>query len=325
MRITGKSALLFLLLAALLILFLFFIPACKKEAEKNYVIGFVNPNPGEKEGAHGFLRNMPKFGFIEGQNLTYIKHESKKNIDDAIQNMVDKKVDLIFTMTTPATQKAKKLTEGTGIPVVFVLYNARRAGVVESLIKPGGNLTGVQLRGSTPKSLEWLKAIAPDTKNIFVPISFDTGAARQSLADLQESAANVNLNVTVSEVSTRDELHASLSSMPEDAGAIFMLHTWLVGSNLDIVIDGAIKRKIPVVSAGHVDFEGGLVMSYSPRDDRIGWQAARLAKSILQGTPPSELPVETADFSLGINLKTARAIGLEISSDILQQADLIVR
>jgi len=298
--------------------------ACKG---KTYVIGFVDPNPGEKEGAQGFLNNMPKHGYVGGKNVTYIKCETqdKKIIDAAIKDMVKKKVDLIFAMTTPAAQMAKKHTEGTNIPVVFIAYDPVASGAAKSLIEPGGNLTGVQLRGSTEKSLEWLLAIAPHTKHIFVPITFDTDAAKQSLEDLKQAAAKLNLKLTISEVSTVKELNASLATMPKDIDAIFILHTWLVGSHLDAILDKAIERKIPVVSAGHVSYYDGVVMSYGPLDDFSGAQAARLADNILRGTSPRDLPVKTADFHLGINLKTAKAIGLEIPNDVLHQAAFIVR
>jgi len=301
---------------------------CQQQKEKTYVIGYINPNPEEEEGAQGFLRNMPKFRFIEGKNVTYIKSETKdmKAMENAMKDMVAKRVDLIFAMTTPAAKMAKRLTEGTNIPVVFIMYNAVGTGVVTSMVHPKGNLTGVQLRGSTPKALEFLLEIAPRSKHIFVPISYDTGAAKQSLADLKESADKRALKVTVSEVTTVKELRASMSSMPADTDAVFLLHSWLVGSNMDIIIDNAIRRKIPIISAGHVDFKNGVVLSYGPMDDRSGMQAARLAHNILiDKTPTTDLPVETADFCLGINLKTAQSMGLKISDDILQQADFIIR
>ncbi len=301
---------------------------CRQQKEKAYVIGYINPNPEEEEGAQGFLRNMPKLGFIEGKNVTYIKFESRdiKGMEAALRDMAAKHVDLIFTMTTPAAQIAKQVTEGTNIPVVFALYDAVRSGVVKSLTNPGGNITGVQLRGSTQKSLEFLRAITPDIKNIFVPVKFDTGGAVHNLEDLKKDAAKFNIKVTVSEVATVEDLRASMSSMPIDMDGIFLLHSWLVASNINIVIDTAIKRKVPVISAGHVDARNGVVLSYAPTDDRTGMQAARLAFSILHnGILPADLPVETADFFLGINLKTAQSMKLIILDDILQQADFIIR
>jgi len=296
---------------------------CKKE--KVFTIGFVDPNPGEKEGAYGFLMHLPEFGYLEGKNLRYIKSEGEKDHEAALKDMVAKKVDLIFTITTPVTKMAKKITEGTGIPVVFVVYDAVGSGLVNSLTGPGGNLTGIQLGGSVPKALEWLLAIAPHTKNIFVPVKFDTGAAKMSMEDLKQSAAKSDIKLTVSEVGNVEELQTSLTSMPKDIDAVFIVHSILIGSNIETIVDTATKRKVPLVSSGHEHYKKGTLISYGDIDDRTGLQAARLADSILRGTPAADLPVEIANFALGINLKTAQAIGIDISNDVLQRTDFIIR
>ena len=311
-------------IATVIILSLYFVLT----SQKTYTIGYINPNPTEFEGAQGFLRNLPKYGYIEGQNTTLIKVETKDKaeIKKTIRNMVAKKVDLIFSMTTPATKMAKKITQGSDTPVVFILYDAISSGVAESLLTHKGNLTGIQLRGSTPKSLEKLLEIAPDTKHILTPVCFDTGAAKKSLEDLKNAAHKLGLQLSVAEVNTVAELRSAMQSMPEDIDAIFILHTWLVGTNLEPIIAESIKRKIPLLSAGHVHYDNGLLISYGPRDEETGAQAARLADNILQqGIPPANLPVETSDFFLGINLKTAEAAEIEIPYNLLQQADFIIR
>jgi putative ABC transport system substrate-binding protein len=270
---------------------------------------------------------MVKYGYIEGKNTTYIKCESKdgKVIETAIGEMMDRKVDMIFAMTTPMTLKVKQITKNAHIPIVFVAYDAVRSGVVESLVRPGGNLTGVQLTGSTPKSLELLSAIAPRTKRIFVPVCSKNCAVHQSLADLKQGAAKLGLDLLVSGVDTVDELKAVLSSMPGDIDAIFIAHCWLVGSNMDIVSAAAMKRKIPVFSAGQVHAEDGALIAYGPKLENTGAQAARLAHHVLQGTPAANLPVETSDLCLEINLRVAKAIGLEVPEHVLQQAGIIIR
>lgn len=295
--------------------------------EKKYVIGYVNPNPEEKEGAPGFLRNMPKHGYLEGKNVTYIKNESKdmQVIENVLKDMVAKRVDLILTMSTPATKMAKKLTQGTNIPVVFIMYDAIGSGTVKSFVDHDDNITGVQLQGSTPKALEWLSIMSPGARHIFVPVSFDTGAAKQSLEKLKQSSETAGFRLTVAEVKTVEELHASLLSMPKDVDAVFMLHSWLVGSHVAEVIDEANKRHIPVISAGHVDYQHGLVMSFAPSDDSTGAQAARLAHKILEGTPPAHMPVENAEVFLGINLRTARSAGIQVPETVLSRADHIIR
>jgi putative ABC transport system substrate-binding protein len=301
---------------------------CEHRTEtRKYVIGYFNPNPEEKEGAPGFLRSMPKYGYIEGKNVTYIKIETKdkQRIRKAMEDVVARHVDLILSMSTPVTKMAKELTQGTNIPVVFIMYDAVGAGIIKSLVDHPGNVTGVQLQGSTPKALQWLSEISPGAKHIFLPVAFDTGAAKLSMEKLKQSCERAGFTLTVAEVKTVEELRSSLSSMPKDTDAVFMVHSWLVGNHTQEVVDEANRRHIPVISAGHVDARHGLVMSYGPTDDSIGSQAARLAHDILNGTSPAYLPVENADVFLGINLRTARKAGLEIPETVLRRADFIVR
>lgn len=295
--------------------------------ENKYVIGYIDPNPEEKEGAAGFLRNMPKHGYIEGKNVTYIKCESKdkKVIENAIRDMVAKRVDLIFIMSTPPMKMALELAQGTDIPIVFVLYDAVEAGIIKSLTDHDKNITGVQIQGSTSKALEWLSAMSPKARHIFVPVCFDTGAAKASLEKLRQGCEQFAFRLTVAEVKTVEELQAALSSMPKDVDAVFMLHSWLTGSHVGEVIEAANKRHIPVISAGHVDYQHGLVMSYAPTDDSSGSQVAHLVHKVLQGTPPGHMPVENAEVFLGINLRTARSAGIEIPESVLRRADYIIR
>ena len=301
------------------------ISGCKKAAEKTYTVGIVNPNQGDKLITQGFLEGMQKHGYLEGKNITYIVSENSQTMDADIISMVARKVDLIFTVTTPATRAAQKVGEGTKLPIVFVMYDPVESGVVKSLLDHGSTITGIKIRGSTPKAIEWLLQIAPNIKQIYIPVAFDTKAAEQSIKDVKEFISGKNIKLTISEVNTAEELKASLSSIPREADAIFIPHSIVVLSNIKTVIDTAVKLKLPVVSSGHAEFKEGVLVSYGQDQLRTGSQASRLADSILKGTPPSDLPVETADFFLGINVKTAQAIGLTVPNDILEQADHIAR
>lgn len=294
---------------------------------KKYVVGYVDPHPEEKEGAPGFLQNMPKHGYIEGKNVTYIRSENSDpgRIENAVKDMVARRVDLIFAMSPTAAMIAKKHTQGTKIPVLFITYDAVGAGLVKSLIDHESNITGIQQQGSTPKALEWLSVISPGARRIFTFVSFDTVSAGQSLAKLKQSCEQAGFRLTIAEIKTVEDLRLSLPSMPKDTDAVFMLHSWLPGSHVDEIIKETNKRRIPAVSAGHVDYEHGLVMSYAPADDAVGAQAARMAHKILQGTSAGHIPVENADVFLGINLRTAERAGLNIPKNVLSQADYIIR
>ncbi len=326
MKKNGKNKfVLFLKSIAVLLIVLVVSFACQPKKEKIYLIGIVNPNPGAKAITNGFIDSMKTFGYIEGENVIYIRSENKNTIGNDIKNMVKKPVDLILTVTTPATRKAKKATEGTDIPVVFVMHDPIASGVVQSLADPGGNLTGVQLRGSTPKTLEWLLTAVPDTKHLFVPLAFDTKAARQSLKDLQEVSAKLGVRLTVSEVNTVKEMRETLSSVPESVDAFFVLHSILIVSNLDVLMSAAEGLKIPLVSSGHEHYKKGVAISYGHQNTQVGRQVSRLADKLIKGLPAGNLPVETADYLLGVNLRTAEKIGLDFSDAFLKQADNIIR
>jgi putative ABC transport system substrate-binding protein len=310
---------------ALLITVLLVNSACKPKEEKKYTIGIVNPHAESRESGKGFISKLDKLGYIEGENITYIKHESKEKTEEALRDMVAQHVDLIFAYTTPAAKKAKQAAADTDIPVVFILYDSVESGLVKSLSQPSGNLTGIQLRGSTAKSLEWLLAISPDIKNVFVPVVYDTKAANMTLDDLKKAAAKFNVKLTISESTTAEELHASLSSKPEDIDAVFLPHSVLVEAHLGTFIEKAIKWKVPLASSGHAHFRAGALVCYGPEDTVAGEQAARLADKLLKGQHPGTVPVETSEFFLGINLLTARAIGMDVPDSVLKQADFIVR
>ncbi len=304
---------------------LLMITGCKKAEEKKYTVGIVNPNQGDRLITQGFKNSISKYGYAEGKNLTYIMSENKETMDSDIISMTAKNVDLIFTVTTPAARAAQKVSEGTKIPIVFVMYDPVESGVVKSLRDHGGNITGIKIRGSTPKALEWLLRIAQNIKHIYIPVAFDTKAAEQSIQDVKDFISGKNIKLTIAEVNTNEELRAALSSIPGEVDAIFIPHSITVLSNMKAVLDSAVRLKLPTVSSGHAQYKEGVLITFGENQLRTGEQAGRLAHNILKGTPSSDLPVEIADFFLGINLKTAQAIGLDIPNDILQQADYIER
>jgi putative ABC transport system substrate-binding protein len=220
-------------------------------------------------------------------------------------------------------KKAQNAVRGTNIPIVGTSYDPVRGGIVDSLVYKKENITGIKLGESVPKALELLLMIAPDTKRVFVPVKFDTGAAQMSLADLKDAAAKLYVDLLISNVEGPDDLQAALSSIPKDTDAIFILHSLLIVSNLDTVLKTALKRKLPTVSGSGL-YKNGVTFSYGQDHRRTGKQAAELAHKVLRGHPAGSLPFKTADFFLGINLDNAKKIGFNIPEHILQQAAFII-
>jgi putative ABC transport system substrate-binding protein len=318
--------LLFLLLIGLL------VTACGggAQAQETYTIGVVNYDPALDPIFAGFKAGMADLGYVEGKNVTYIYKgvlQADPNVIDAeIQRLLDQKVDLFLTMGTLPTLRAKQAVEGTNIPVVFApVADPLKEGVVTNLRHPGGAITGIRVEHSFPKAMEWLLKLGPETKKVYVPYNPKINVSVTSVASLREVATTLGIELLVDEVDSSAEVMAAIEALPEEVRAAFLVPTPGMEAGIPDIIQAATKRGIAVGSTISGYIETGGMVTYGPNFLLVGKQAARLVDQILQGTPPGDLPVETAKFSLGINLKTAAALGLDIPDAILRQADTVVR
>ena len=314
----------------LVILLLFMSIGCTKVSQngKTYTVGVVNLNADHEKILSGFKKGLAELGYAEGQNITYIYNGVRSRVTDIesdLKSFVDQKVDLILSITTPATKKAKQMTTGTGIPVVFApVFDPVDSGIVESLIKTRNNLTGIKVGGNSGKALDWLLKIAPDIKTISVPFNSNNKATVQSLQDLQQTADKIGVALIVHEVNNREDLEYLFENLPPQADALWLLNSHFLVKHTDLFVAAAVRHRLPIGS-GTSQVDDGVLVTYGQDTFRTGELAAVLAHKIFQGVSPESLPVETTDFFLGINLKTANAIGVDISNDILHVADTIIR
>ncbi len=316
----------------LLILLFWGLNACLIQPNELEVmtIGIVNLTPGLEAIVDGLKEGMTDLGYIEGENIEYIYEGPTGNIDlleEAARDVVSKEVDLLISVSTPATFAAKNVLAETEVPLLFVpTYDPVSNGIVNSIAMPGGNYTGIQTIGFIPKQLEWLVIIDPSVDTIFVPHNPVDGASIQGLATLQESAEQLNINLIVQEVMTPDALIRALGEIPIEADAIFMLPDGLVSSHLEEFIAVGLETNLPVAAINPSHVEAGALVSFGWGLSEVGRsQVARMADQILQGISASEIPVETSEFFLTINLQTANAIGLTVDEEILPQAKFIYR
>jgi len=305
------------------------LSGCDQQKKKSHVVGIVNPGAGYEEVVRGFKAGMEKHGYVEGKNITYLYDGPLKSINDAdagIQGMLAGKVDLIYTLTTPAARKVKAAIAGTNVPAVFgPVHDPVSSGLVNSLADPGGQLTGIKVRGSTPKALEWLRAIVPDVKRIYIPFHITDDAACQTIDDLRETAAKFNIELVTEKVTNVAELETALTKIPPQTDAIWMTCSHLLFSNADMIVKASLARRIPTASSTHSPFRSGILVSYGEDDFHLGEDVSRLADKVLRGASPAHVPVETAEFFLGINLQTARALGITVPPEVISQADFLVR
>ena len=301
-----------------------------RKTQETHTIGIVNTVPVLDDTITGFKQGMAELGYIEGQNITYryggpTVHMDQ--LDTVAQRLVEKDVDLILAVTTIATKAVKKATAGSDLPVVFVpVTDPVGAGIVDSLRQPGGNITGVTFGSQEGRRLEWFVQIAPQIKKLYVPYNPGDQSSVLSLQTVRGIAAKIGVELMTREILTQEELKAAIENIPAQADAVFLLPDSMISARLSDLTKAAIERKLPV-SGANVDVvkTGNVLTSFGCDLILMGRQAARLTDQIFRGISPADLPVETAEYCLAINLKVANAIGLHIPDDVLRMANIIVR
>lgn len=318
-----------LLLTLLWLIFSLLLAACGgAQAQESYTIGVVNYVPSLDGVFEGFKAGMTEQGYIEGENVTYIYNGVSKPdpevIDGEIKSLLDQDVDMILTLGTLPTLRAKNAVEGTDIPVLFApVVNPVDEGLVESTRQPGGNITGVQNGNTMAKALEWLFKVDPQATKVYVPYHPDDNVAITSLAVLSESADLLGVELIANEVSSLEEAVADFETLSEDT-VMFLIPSPTL-EPLDRFAAAGAKHGISVGSSSSSHLGSGTLVTFAADFSSIGKQAARMADRIIQGNDPANLPVETAEYFLRIDLKTAESLGLTVSDNILQQASTILR
>jgi putative tryptophan/tyrosine transport system substrate-binding protein len=306
-----------------------------QQAERMRRIGMLVGLPeGDPEGERwtkAFLQALPELGWRRGTNVQIDLRWVDTDFDrmQAIaKELVQSQPDLIEVTSTPAT--AAIMRETRTIPVVFsVVSDPVGFGFTKSLARPGGNATGfINMEASLGgKWVELLKEIAPRTSRVSIlfnpKTSPQTGYYRESL---ETAAASLGVDVMTSPVSSRDEIEKLIVGLGQDAGLIVMPDIFTgAKSQRDLIISLAAHLRIPVVyTLTHFVRAGGLV-SYGVDTPDLQRRAATYVDRILKGAKPQDLPVQLpTKFELVINLKTAKAFGIEVPPTLLARADEVI-
>jgi putative ABC transport system substrate-binding protein len=277
---------------------------------------------------------MAKAGYEEGKSVKYIDAgpiSDTEALKKAAQDLIDAKVDLIFSVGTPPTSIIFTLMKerlGKSAPVVFwAILDPVAAGYAQSLQRPGGNLTGISIgSGGTSidgRRLEWFKKIVPRIKRVYFPHNPEDPLVMQALKTVRDSAAALGIELVSQQIRTQAEAEAAAKAVPSDIDGIFILADRLVNAQFNGEL--ALKLGVPYSAPNTHGTESGALMSYSVEYPAIGEQASKMAIQILKGANPGDIPIETPEIFLSINLKTAEALGLTIPNEILQQAQRVFR
>ena len=191
--------------------------------------------------------------------------------------------------------------------------------------QPGGNLTGIYISQNQARRLQLLLEVAPGSKRIFAPFNPEDAAPTSTVAQINDLAISLGIEIVEGQARDDAEVAELLTNIPADFDAIIMLPDSTVNSHLAELLAVALERNLPVSGPSIAQVEQGALIAYGIIHANAGAQAAPMADQILKGSDPGSLPVQTAEFYLGLNVVTAEAIGIEIPISLLQSAEVIVR
>jgi putative ABC transport system substrate-binding protein len=279
-----------------------------------------------------FKQGLQALGYVEGQNLT-IEYRWAEGRDDRLPalaaDLVRLKVQMIVTQGTLATVEARKAS--ATMPVVFaVAGDPVAAGLVGSLTRPGGSVTGLAVMGAemTAKRLELLREAVPGVTRVAALWNPGNASSRPELQ--QTDAAARTLGIQLQSVEVRDArlLEPAFTAMTkEKAKALIVLSDSMLFGQRVRIADLAVQHRLPAIAWTPEFAETGrLLMVYGPNVAEMHRRAAAYVDKILRGVSPADLPVEQpTKFELVINLTTAKTLGLTVPSSLLQRADRVVQ
>ena len=284
----------------------------------------------EKAWLDAFLQGLRELGYFEGKNIVVERRFAAGRYDELPElaaELVRLKVDVILAASTPVAHSAKKAT--SAIPVVMVVADPIGTGLVSSLAKPGGNLTGLSdFHGDLiTKRLEILKEVVPSASRIAVLLNPGNPSCSLQMKDLAAVAPALGLTLFAVEARVPDEIAPGFTTMKmQRAGAVLVCGDRLFSTYRRPIFDLANKNRFPAIYSTKEYSEAGGLMSYGANFPDLYRRAATYVDKILKGTKPADLPVEQpTKFEFIVNLKTAKQIGLAIPPNVLVRADKVIK
>jgi putative ABC transport system substrate-binding protein len=280
--------------------------------------------------AKAFVEGLRDLGYVDGQTIAIEWKWGQDSVDGLpglAAELVGRNVDVLVTGGTPAA-KALKSATGT-IPIVMaIIGDPVAAGLAESLARPGGNATGFSIVAPdlSGKRLELLKEIVSEASPVAVMLNTRNPQSQFELKEMQAAARAMGLQLQPIQISPEDTLEDAFAVMSRaSARALVILTDPVFFSQRKRIVDLAARSRLPAMYFFQEFAEEGGLVSYGPSDTDLYRRSATYVDRILNGAKPSELPVEQpTKFDLVINLKAARALGLDISPMLLARADKVI-
>ncbi len=277
---------------------------------------------------NALVQRLRELGWIDGQTITIEYRWAEGKVDRYISiaaEFVQLNVDVIVTSATPPILAAKKAT--STIPIVFAAAGDPVGnGLVASLARPGGNVTGLSIENPdlAGKQLELLREVVPNIRYLGILTVADSPIAVSVNRELQAAARVIGIEVAVFELRRAEDIPSAFESF-KDRDALYVFNDPLINTNRIRINTLALTARLPTIYAQRDYVEVGALMSYGPDFPALWRRTAEYVDKILRGARPADIPVEQpTKFNLVVNLTTAMALGLTIPGTVLARADAVI-
>ena len=310
------------------------LAARAQRARKVYRIGLLLPGTSaivaKNPRITALLQELRALGWIDGQNVVFERRLAEGQLgrlDELAADLVRSNVDVIITAAAPSAMAAKEAT--STIPIVILdPGDPVGTGLVQSLARPGGNVTGVTSIAPdlAAKRLALLKETVPALTMVAVVFNAAIPPAEIAMTELRAAAQKLNLQILSVAARAQNGLKEAFARIADERpDGLLVFPDPLTFSNQDAIVNFTIERKIPALFGAKEFAEIGGLMSYGPSYPGMFRRGAYFVDRILNGARPADLPVEQPTrFELVINLKTAKALGLDVPATVLARADEVI-
>src|SRR5262245_43823360 len=305
------------------------IAAHAQQASKLPTIGFLGASAsGFAPWAAAFVARLRELGWVEGRTIAIQYRWSEGRAEryaEIAAEFVRLKVDVILTVgsAVPIVKQA-----ATAIPIVFaVAIDPVGSGLVASLAKPGGNVTGLSIQANelAGKRVELLREVLPQLRRLAIMFNADNTQPVLEMGETQAEARRLGLEIIPLAIRRAEDIAPAFQSLKTKVDAVYVAVDQLIVANRPRILALAVGEQLPTIFSERDFVKEGALMSYGPNYTELFRHSADYVDKILHGMKPADIPVEQpTKFELAINLTTAKALGLEISPTLLARADEVI-
>jgi putative ABC transport system substrate-binding protein len=305
--------------------------ASRAQQPKAPVIGLlmVSSPLTDKARLEAFVRHLRELGWIDSRNIcieTRFAEGRRERFVEAAAEFARLKVDVILTAGAAPVLIAKQAAPTT--PIVFAIASDPvGTGLVTTLARPGGNITGLSYIGPdlAAKRIELTREVLGRLGRMAIMANRGAPGAMVEMREIQTTAGKVGLEIVPFEIEHADEIAAVFVGLKDRADALYVCADPLVNANRMRIVTSALEARVPTVFGERENIDVGGLFSYGPNVPDMFRRAAEFVDKILRGTKPADIPVEEpTKFEFIINLKTAKALGLAVPPSLLARADEVI-